>query len=317
MDVQGEAYALCVVFGVMILFISILCLFQLKLLKKSILNFVFYVMLVAQLALRCTFLIMGLFLDQNRFGNFYNNFPAAVFSSLCTFVLLEWIKTSTNYFTHAMVFYLLLNVFIYIFIFLLFAIEVYLAPSNILIYFACLNCLLWFSIAMGIFYFLFKTYPWADPAREWTDRKKTIILGLLGTALCLVIRCTLLILATIIYSTVFYLTSQEIPTGMFFVYWCLGELLPCIFLLMVQLSLPSILSPKPYSELERLIQKINEEKIDYSSDPLLCKICLEKEINTAFLPCRHSIVCEDCSILIELCPLCRNPIGQTILIYRS
>jgi serine/threonine protein kinase len=41
-----------------------------------------------------------------------------------------------------------------------------------------------------------------------------------------------------------------------------------------------------------------------------CKICYEKPRHVIFLPCKHLVCCFECSIFIDLCPICRSPILQ-------
>jgi len=314
---------LCSMFGPMIFLLFILCLWLLKDFKAAILKFTFCICLMMQVLLRCSFLAIAIFLDQRRLGNFYNNFPAAVFVSICTALLLEWVKVSSQSFAYGLVFFLIVNGLMYISIFVLFGLEVYLSPQHMTYYFSIIFCIMWLILVAGTAYFLIKTYPWREITQEWTDHRKPIVFGLITLCVCLVIRTLLLIFGTFIYENTYNLydptvnNTAKIPTALLFVYYGVGELLPACAMLLVQFKLPSDLTKKPYGELERLIKKMKDEPVDYKSDSILCKICLEKEINTAFLPCRHSTVCEDCSILVDTCPLCRKAISQTLLIYRS
>jgi len=49
-------------------------------------------------------------------------------------------------------------------------------------------------------------------------------------------------------------------------------------------------------------------KLDDLSDSLLCRCCIDKEVNTAFFPCRHVVCCSECAPLCDTCPLCRSPV---------
>jgi len=324
MDIKEEAYVLCSMFGVMIITLIVLCCWLLKNLTKAILKFTFCMCLMMQVILRCSFLVIAIFLDQRRLGNFYNNFPAAVFVSICTALLLEWVKVSTESFAYSLAFYLIVNSLMYTSIFIVFGLEVSLSPQHITYYFSIIFCFMWFTLIAGIAYFLIKTYPWKDITQEWTDHKIPIVAGLITMCMCLLIRTLLLILGAFFYENTFNFydpsdsnSTPKIPTPLLFAYYAIGEFLPAAAMLLVQFKLPYDLTKKPYGELERLIKKMKDEPVDYKSDSMLCKICLEKEINTAFLPCRHSTICEDCSILVDICPLCRKQITQTLLIYRS
>eukprot|EP00899_Mesostigma_viride_P021453 jgi/Mesvir1/29309/Mv01568-RA.3 len=45
----------------------------------------------------------------------------------------------------------------------------------------------------------------------------------------------------------------------------------------------------------------------------VCLSCRDKEAGVLFLPCRHFCVCEDCSVLLEECPLCQSAVSQRVL----
>lgn len=48
-----------------------------------------------------------------------------------------------------------------------------------------------------------------------------------------------------------------------------------------------------------------------------CKVCMDKEVNTVFLPCGHLICCSECSPQVRKCPLCRTFIRGTVKTYLS
>lgn len=52
-------------------------------------------------------------------------------------------------------------------------------------------------------------------------------------------------------------------------------------------------------------------------DARLCKICMELEVNTVFLPCGHLIACNICSPKVRNCPLCRTFIRGTVKTFLS
>ncbi|CAD5110849.1 DgyrCDS210 [Dimorphilus gyrociliatus] len=63
------------------------------------------------------------------------------------------------------------------------------------------------------------------------------------------------------------------------------------------------------------MQDINKE-----DEQGLCKLCFSKKRDTLFLPCKHLIACNECSINIiseetSLCPYCRATIKGTVLVY--
>ncbi|XP_060605392.1 uncharacterized protein LOC132757913 [Ruditapes philippinarum] len=45
---------------------------------------------------------------------------------------------------------------------------------------------------------------------------------------------------------------------------------------------------------------------------LKCKVCLDADLCTVFLPCRHMAVCERCADVLEHCPVCRATIENSI-----
>lgn len=49
----------------------------------------------------------------------------------------------------------------------------------------------------------------------------------------------------------------------------------------------------------------------------ICKVCMDKEVNTVFLPCGHLICCDLCSPQVKNCPLCRTFIRGTVKTYLS
>ena len=50
-------------------------------------------------------------------------------------------------------------------------------------------------------------------------------------------------------------------------------------------------------------------------DQILCKICMEKNVSIAFLPCGHLACCEDCSPAMRKCPICRQFVRGTVKIF--
>lgn len=69
-----------------------------------------------------------------------------------------------------------------------------------------------------------------------------------------------------------------------------------------------------------------EEKIETidlsgvaSLDRLQCKICLDNEIDIIFFPCKHAVLCNNCSMNIHLkhCPICRGHIRKKFEFFLS
>lgn len=59
-----------------------------------------------------------------------------------------------------------------------------------------------------------------------------------------------------------------------------------------------------------------EENAKLKNDRI-CKVCMEKEINTVFLPCGHLVCCEMCTPMIRECCICRVFIRGTVKTYLS
>ncbi|GFY39076.1 hypothetical protein TNIN_323341 [Trichonephila inaurata madagascariensis] len=52
-------------------------------------------------------------------------------------------------------------------------------------------------------------------------------------------------------------------------------------------------------------------------DTVICKICMDTEIDVVFQPCSHLISCHICEAKIFDCPLCRNPVTHKIKVFRG
>lgn len=61
--------------------------------------------------------------------------------------------------------------------------------------------------------------------------------------------------------------------------------------------------------------KSSEKSIENTDSRLICKICLEREIQTLFLPCKHLFVCGECADKLNICCICRKTIAWKLNIY--
>ncbi|GFY50355.1 e3 ubiquitin-protein ligase XIAP [Trichonephila inaurata madagascariensis] len=52
-------------------------------------------------------------------------------------------------------------------------------------------------------------------------------------------------------------------------------------------------------------------------DTVICKICMDKEMDVVFQPCSHLVSCHICAAKIFDCPLCRNPVTHKIKVFRG
>ena len=65
------------------------------------------------------------------------------------------------------------------------------------------------------------------------------------------------------------------------------------------------------NEIERLRRRVTQLEAK-----VMCKVCMENEINAVLLPCAHRVVCLSCAAIIVngdcICPICRNPISRLL-----
>jgi len=43
-----------------------------------------------------------------------------------------------------------------------------------------------------------------------------------------------------------------------------------------------------------------------------CKVCMDREVNTVFVPCGHLVCCSYCALIQLLCPVCEKCIVENI-----
>lgn len=67
-------------------------------------------------------------------------------------------------------------------------------------------------------------------------------------------------------------------------------------------------------EIQSAILTISEEN-SRLKESKLCKICVDKDINTVFLPCGHLVSCQGCAPRIKTCAVCRTLILGTVLAF--
>ncbi|XP_062998012.1 E3 ubiquitin-protein ligase XIAP [Elgaria multicarinata webbii] len=60
-----------------------------------------------------------------------------------------------------------------------------------------------------------------------------------------------------------------------------------------------------------------EEKLRRLQEEKLCKICMDKTISVALIPCGHLVACTECAEAVDKCPLCCRVIAQRQKIYMS
>ncbi|RWS10342.1 E3 ubiquitin-protein ligase MYLIP-A-like protein [Dinothrombium tinctorium] len=58
-----------------------------------------------------------------------------------------------------------------------------------------------------------------------------------------------------------------------------------------------------------------QKKLSTLQDSMLCRICMDSDVCTAFFPCRHVVCCRQCAPLCDICPLCRSDVSNFQQIY--
>jgi len=52
-------------------------------------------------------------------------------------------------------------------------------------------------------------------------------------------------------------------------------------------------------------------------DAKTCKVCMDRDVNTVFLPCGHLVSCDQCAPKLRNCPVCRTYIRGTVKTFLS
>ena len=68
---------------------------------------------------------------------------------------------------------------------------------------------------------------------------------------------------------------------------------------------------------EREVGETLQQKLDRMQEERTCKICMDAEVGVVFLPCGHLSCCSRCATGMDLCPMCRAPIQESIRTFLS
>ncbi len=49
----------------------------------------------------------------------------------------------------------------------------------------------------------------------------------------------------------------------------------------------------------------------------VCSICWDAPRDCLIMPCRHNVSCTKCVKSVKNCPICRSPITDLVIIYKS
>ncbi|XP_075917437.1 baculoviral IAP repeat-containing protein 7-B-like isoform X1 [Petromyzon marinus] len=55
-----------------------------------------------------------------------------------------------------------------------------------------------------------------------------------------------------------------------------------------------------------------EELLDKLEERLSCKVCMEREVSTMFVPCGHVATCGHCALSLSRCPVCRVAVKTSL-----
>ncbi|XP_057349607.1 E3 ubiquitin-protein ligase MYLIP isoform X2 [Manis pentadactyla] len=61
--------------------------------------------------------------------------------------------------------------------------------------------------------------------------------------------------------------------------------------------------------------RVLQEKLRKLKEAMLCMLCCEREINSAFCPCGHTVCCESCAVQLQSCPVCRSRVEHVQHVY--
>ncbi|XP_072019049.1 LOW QUALITY PROTEIN: baculoviral IAP repeat-containing protein 3-like [Amphiura filiformis] len=60
-----------------------------------------------------------------------------------------------------------------------------------------------------------------------------------------------------------------------------------------------------------------KSELERYRDSQLCKICMDNDMSTVFLPCNHMVACDGCANALAMCPICRKKIRNVVHIYKT
>ncbi|KAH0875839.1 hypothetical protein HID58_073201 [Brassica napus] len=64
------------------------------------------------------------------------------------------------------------------------------------------------------------------------------------------------------------------------------------------------------------ITKFSQQEYErLQNEKVLCRVCFEREISVVLLPCRHRVLCRNCSEKCKKCPFCRVTIEERLPVY--
>ena len=78
----------------------------------------------------------------------------------------------------------------------------------------------------------------------------------------------------------------------------------------------SFFKVRNYDPLDDLHQAQSEDIIERDIDTTkTCKVCMDGEVEVAYLPCAHAVTCKSCAPCFDKCVICRCPVKELIKLY--
>nr|XP_009861189.1 E3 ubiquitin-protein ligase MYLIP [Ciona intestinalis] len=74
-------------------------------------------------------------------------------------------------------------------------------------------------------------------------------------------------------------------------------------------------SPPKSSNIPEDEVEVLRERLSMISDALTCRVCLDAEIDSAFVPCGHQVCCKYCAARCEKCPICRQHVQEFLTVF--
>ncbi|GBL99953.1 Baculoviral IAP repeat-containing protein 7-A [Araneus ventricosus] len=82
-----------------------------------------------------------------------------------------------------------------------------------------------------------------------------------------------------------------------------------------QSALTNTMSPSKDSHKSGDVTSNKAPAENANNTKLICKICLDEDINIVLEPCHHQVACEKCAQKVTKCPLCRSVITNRIKVF--
>ncbi|NXU53927.1 BIR7B protein, partial [Turnix velox] len=60
-----------------------------------------------------------------------------------------------------------------------------------------------------------------------------------------------------------------------------------------------------------------EEQLRRLQEERMCKVCMDRDVSVVFVPCGHLVACGECSLNLQLCPICRAVIQGSVRTFMS